>query len=479
MGSMRRFGIALPLLLALFLVPGAALAVGPPPSGALTGAWQGTLTVPGGSLRVVFHFAPRTDGGYSATLDSPDQGAEGILCDSVIVAARSLRVVVRVVNGGFEGTWSAGTDSIPGTWSQAGMAFPLVLRSVGAEAGAPRRPQEPKPPFPYRAEDVSYRNPGGDTLAATLTLPRTGGPFAAVVLITGSGPEDRDEFVFGHRPFLVLADYLTRRGLAVLRADDRGVGKSTGHFASATSRDFATDAAAGMAYLGTRQEIRRDRIGLLGHSEGGLIAPMVAAERQDVAFLVLLAGTGVPGRQILLEQSALIGRKMGVSEAQIARSEAVNQQIYDAVGAGGDSAATAARVRELLLAAARADSTAPRDSAALEAMVRVQVRQVMSPWFRSFVVYDPRPALAKVRCPVLALGGELDVQVPAAENLEEIGAALARGGNRDATVRLIPGVNHLFQHATKGTPDEYARIEETMAPEVLQLIGDWILARAK
>jgi uncharacterized protein len=205
----------------------------------------------------------------------------------------------------------------------------------------------------------------------------------------------------------------------------------------------------------------------------------VAAERQDVAFLVLLAGTGVPGRQILLEQSALIGRKMGVSEAQIARSEAVNQQIYDAVGAGGDSAATAARVRELLLAAARADSTAPRDSAALEAMVRVQVRQVMSPWFRSFVVYDPRPALAKVRCPVLALGGELDVQVPAAENLEEIQAALARGGNRDATVRPIPGVNHLFQHAAKGTPDEYARIEETMAPEVLQLIGDWILARAK
>jgi pimeloyl-ACP methyl ester carboxylesterase len=473
------FRIALTMVFALLELSGVTLAVALPPSGALTGAWQGTLTVPGGSLRIVFHFAPRAEGGYTATLDSPDQGAQGIPCDSVAFEGGSLRVVVGVIGGKFEGTWPAGTDSIPGTWSQSGMAFPLALRYVGAQVEAPRRPQEPKAPCPYGAEEVSYRNPGGDTLAATLTLPSAGGPFPAVVLITGSGPEDRDESVFGHRPFLVLADYLTRRGIAVLRADDRGVGKSTGHFASATSGDFAADAAAGMAYLGTRQEIRRDRIGLLGHSEGGIVAPMVASEREDVAFVVLLAGTGVPGRDILLAQSALIARKMGASAVQIALAETLNKQIYDVVAAGGDSAATAAKVRELLLAAAGAEATVPPDSAAREATVRVQVRQVMSPWFRSFLTYDPRPALAKVRCPVLALGGELDTQVPAEENLREIDAALGRGGNRDVMVKLIPGVNHLFQRAAKGTPDEYSQIEETMSPEVLQLVGDWIVARVK
>ena len=476
---MRALTLVGMLAFALVGLVGPAAAAEPPPGGTLTGAWQGILTVPGGSLRLVFRFAPRTEGGHTATLDSPDQGAQGIPCDSVILEGRSLRVVVGVVRGHFAGTWPAGTDSIPGAWSQGGMSFPLTLRYAGAQADAPRRPQEPKPPFPYRAEEVAYRNPAGDTLAATLTLPAAGGPFPAVVLITGSGPEDRDESVFGHRPFLVLADHLTRRGIAVLRADDRGVGKSTGHFASATGREFAADAAAGMDYLATRREIRRDRIGLLGHSEGGIVAPMVAAGREDVAFVVLLAGTGMPGREILLAQSALIGRKMGASEEQIAQARALNEKIYDAVAAGGDSAATAARVRELLVGAARSQGTAPADSAQLEAMVRVQVRQVMSPWFRSFLTHDPRPVLARVRCPVLALGGELDLQVPAAENLAGIEAALAGGGNRHVTVKQIPGVNHLFQHATKGTPDEYSQIEETMAPEVLELIADWILARAR
>jgi fermentation-respiration switch protein FrsA (DUF1100 family) len=448
------------------------------PEQLLTGSWQGTLTVPGASLRVVFNFKPKAEGGYTATLDSPDQGAFGIPADSVIVQDTLVRVPIRSIGGELNGVRLAGADSISGTWSQGGMQLPLVLKYSSKEVEKPKRPQEPKKPYPYKEQEVTFTNPeAGITLAGTLTLPKSGGPFPAAVLITGSGPEDRDETVFGHRPFLVLADYLTRQGIAVLRYDDRGVGKSTGNFGTATSTDFASDAKAAVAYLKTRKEVRADKIGLIGHSEGGVIAPMVAAESKDIAFIVMMAGTGVTGDQVILEQAALIAKAMGTGEEEVQEARAINRKAFGIIESGEDSASVVSDLRTLLLSAAAA--SAPKDTQTTEARINAQIKQITSPWFRYFLAYDPRPALRKVRCPVLAIDGEKDLQVSPKQNLPQIEAALREGGNKVFTVRELPGLNHLFQTATKGTPDEYAKIEETISPTALKLIGDWILERCR
>lgn len=448
------------------------------PERLLTGSWQGTLSVPGGSLRVVFNFKERAEGGYSATLDSPDQGAFGIAADSVLVKDTLIHVSIQSIAGVFNGSHFAAADSITGIWSQGGMQFPLVLKYSGKETERPKRPQEPKKPYPYKDEEVSFSNPeAGITLAGTLTVPPSNRPFPAVVLITGSGPQDRDEALLGHKPFLVLSDYLTRQGIAVLRYDDRGIGKSTGKFGGATSVDFASDARAAVAYLKSRKEVQAEKIGLIGHSEGGIIAPMVAAESNDVAFVVMMAGTGVPGDQLILKQAVLIAEGMGKSEKEVQQQQELNRKIYDLVESGKDSATVAAELRTLLLSVA--DSTARKDTQLTNATINAQIAQVTSPWFRYFLTYDPRPALKKVRCPVLAINGEKDLQVPPKQNLPEIEAALRDGGNKDFTVRELPGLNHLFQAATKGTPDEYAKIEETISSSALKLMGDWILEKCR
>ncbi len=444
----------------------------------LAGSWQGTLSVPGGSLRIVFNFKVTAAGKYAATFDSPDQGAFGIQTDSVVARDSLVRVPASSIRGLFEGIRPAGSDSIKGTWTQGGIAIPLVLHRTGKDTEGPKRPQEPKKPYPYREEEISFKNTDvGITLAGTLTLPANGGPFPAVVLITGSGPQDRDETIFAHKPFLILSDYLTRQGIAVLRYDDRGVGKSTGSFGTATSADFAGDAQAALAYLKTRKDIRTDRLGLIGHSEGGIIAPMIAARSRDVAFIVMMAGTGVPGDEIILEQATLIGKAMGVSEKQLLQAREINKKIYDLIKSGKDSATVTPQLRSLLAAAT--DTTKRNDATASNAAINAQIRQITSPWFRYFLAYDPRTALKMVHCPVLALNGEKDLQVPPRQNLPIIESTLRMGGNNDVTVREIPGLNHLFQAATTGAPSEYAKIEETISPAALKLIGDWILERCK
>ena len=443
----------------------------------LTGAWEGRLTVPGGSLRLVFHFAPKPGGGYLVKIDSPDQGAEGIPGDSVFAKDSVVWVSIAAVRGIFDGRRVANTDSLFGKWKQIGEELPLGLRFVGEHVAAPNRPQEPAKPYPYKAEEVTYPNSSaGISLAGTLTLPAGPGPFPAAVLITGSGPQDRDETVFGHHPFLVLSDYLTRNGIAVLRSDDRGVGKSTGTFGDATTRDFAGDVESAVAYLRTRKEIRGDCIGLIGHSEGGIIAPMVAAESKAIAFIVMMAGPGVTGEEVILKQSELISRGMGAPESTISEQVALNAKLFSVVKAGGDSATMYAKLKSVLMTSAGGDTAQGKNSGNMETAVDAQIRQVMSPWFKSFLTYDPRPALEHVRCPVLAVNGEKDLQVPPAQNLPAIRSALHAGGNKDFTVRELPGLNHLFQHAEKGTPDEYSKNEETISPDALKIIGDWIAA---
>jgi pimeloyl-ACP methyl ester carboxylesterase len=446
------------------------------------GLWQGTLSVQGTELRVVFHVNKAADGKLSATMDSPDQGATGIAVDECAFGNGKLTLAVKSIAGGFEGTLK-NDSTIEGKWSQAGMSLPLVLKRVERIEQA-NRPQEPKKPYPYKEEEVEFENrAGGFKLAGTLTQLDSGAPFPAVVLITGSGPENRDEEVFGHKPFLVLSDYLTRQGIAVLRCDDRGVGKSGGDSKTATTADFATDALAAFEFLKSRKEIDPKRIGLIGHSEGGVIAPMVANLAPDVAFVVLMAGTGVPGDSVLMLQSQLVARAEGAADSTLKKSAVSQRALLDLAKSDLDSAALAAKLKPLLKQAM--SNLSPADSQGLSASdtsnqaAEQQVRQVLTPWFRYFLNYDPRPALTKLRQPVLAINGEKDVQVAPKENLAAIDAALKAGGNKDYLVKELPGLNHLFQTAKTGGVSEYAKIEETISPTALKEMGDWILAHTR
>lgn len=439
----------------------------------ITGDWSGKIQ---GALTLVLH-VQRGTAGYTATLDSPDQGSMGIAIDTLAFSGDSLHFQMRRLQAAYAARMSAGGDTLVGMWRQGGMALPLTL-SRGAPP--PKKPrQEAWPPYPYDTLEVSVPNPqaSGVTLAGTLTVPRGKGPFPAAVLITGSGPEDRDETIFGHRPFRVLADHLTRHGIAVLRLDDRGVGRSTGLFAGSTSEDFASDALAAVAFLHGRKEIAPKEIGFIGHSEGGLIAPMAANQRRDIAFVVLMAGPGIRGDSILVLQSTLVRRSLGVGEEELARERAVSRRLY-AASRQNDSAAVVSATLELVqlqlagVPQERIQAMGGPDSIAAGAL-----RQMASPWMRFFVSYDPAPALERLKCPVLALNGSKDLQVPPRENLAAIQSALQRGGNKDITVRELPDLNHLFQTASTGAVTEYAGIDETVAQVALDTISQWLAAR--
>ena len=311
-------------------------------------------------------------------------------------------------------------------------------------------------------------------------MPSDQGPFPTVLLVSGSGPQDRNETVFGHRPFLVLADYLTRQGIAVLRVDDRGVGESTGDFSQATSEDFSSDVLTGVEYLKTCKEIDLNKIGLIGHSEGGIIAPMVAVESSDIAFIVMMAGTGLTGEEISYLQGALISRAMGISEEDIDKNRQFNEKIFSLIKEERDKKTTEEKLRQMFVANwAELSEEEKKAIDNLEVYLEAQVQSLLSPWIKFFLTYDPKPTLSKVRCPVLAINGEKDLQVPPQENLSAIEAALVAGGNKNFTVKELPGLNHLFQTSQTGLPAEYAKIEETISPEVLKIIGDWILEQTR
>jgi uncharacterized protein len=437
----------------------------PGPPSDIDGDWLGTVEAGGMKLRVVFHILNTADG-LTATMDSPDQGAMGIPATTVSRHGSSLKMEMKRANGAYEGKISSDLTTIDGVYTYSSGELPLVLKRVSKASELERHwPQDPVKPYPYREEEVSYDNKQaqGVTLAGTLTIPQGKGPFKTVLLVPGSGRHDRDETLLGHKVFLLLADYLTRKGIVVLRVDDRGVGKSTGKFDDATTADLATDAEAGIAYLKTRSEVDPHKIGLIGHSEGGLIAPMVAARDSNVAFIVMMAGPGVPGDEILVEQRLLISEAAGESPAAAEKDAAWERATLTLVKQEKDNAVLEKELRDKLA------SMVP------EAQIGPQIKLVTSPWFRYFLAYDPAPALRKVKCPVLAINGEKDLQVSPKQNLPAIRKALEEGGNQYVETDELPGLNHLFQTAKTGAPSEYGEIEETMSPVAMEKIASWIL----
>jgi hypothetical protein len=444
----------------------------------IDGNWEGTLTIQVVKLRLAFKITKKPDGNLTGTMDSLDQGAKNIPLDSISLEAGKVRIEQKATKSVFEGKLNEAGTEIAGEWQQSGLKLPLTLKRV-EKLTELKRPQEPKRPFPYAEEEVTFENAKAQVkLVGTLTLPKGDGPFPAAVLISGSGPQDRDETLMGHKPFLLLADYLTRRGIAVLRYDDRGVGKSTGKHSTATSVDFAEDVQAAVDFLKSRKEINAKQVGLIGHSEGGLIAPMVAAKSKDVAYIVLLAGPGLVGEEILYLQGQAILKAMGVPADKLAQQRELQRRIFTMVKEEKDPAAAEMKLKEII--DAEVAKLSEEEKKAIGGMLDAagaQAKLVLTPWFRNFLTYDPRPTLMQVQCPVLALIGEKDLHVPPKENLPALEQALQAGGNRDFLAKELPGLNHLLQTCKTGTVLEYSEIEETMAPAALELIAEWIQKR--
>ncbi len=461
-------------------VGGRAAAQAPPPAAATSaaGSWVGSITLPPGPMAIAVVLTPDGAGAWSGTIDIPSQGAKGAPLSNIAVNGLDVAFAIAGLAGNprFVGTMSDDGQGITGAFSQGATTLAFDLRRGTLPPAV--RPQEPKPPFPYRDEPVTFRNTAANVgFAGTLTLPQGTGRFPAVLLISGSGAQDRDSTIMGHKPFLLLADTLTRQGIAVLRVDDRGVGGTDRGTIVPTSADLADDARAGVAYLAGRPDIDPARIGLIGHSEGASIAALVAADTPAVRFIVMLAGQGVRGDDLMMQQVAALAAVQGLPQPLIDWDFLVRRRVYDQILAERDGQPDPV-AREALLAVVppipgMSDPTQARQTA-------TQLLDAMSGrWWRYMLAHDVGATLRRVTVPVLAVIGERDLQIPARENIPAIRAALEAGGNKDATVRALPDLNHLLQTAKTGQISEYAQIEETMSPVVLTLVSEWVGERIR
>ena len=377
----------------------------------------------------------------------------------------------------FEGQLSDDKSTLKGTWNQ-GVELPLELKKISAaamkkDAAPPKRPQTPKPPFPYESAEVSIENKTDNlTLAATLTLPKQGDKFPCVILISGSGPQDRNESLMDHKPFWVLADHLSRKGIACLRFDDRGTAKSTGDHTTATSEDFATDVSAIVDFLKKHPRINPDQIGLCGHSEGGLIAPMTATQRDDIGFIVMLAGPGVNGEKILRNQMRLILQASGVDEKDIEVAAYLQDQLLNI--AKSNDKIDDEKINQVVdqLIEKFPEQEKVKDN--IVANTKAGFQRLSTPWMKFFLTYEPAPTLTKVKCPVLVLNGSKDTQVDPNLNLPAIRKAFESAGKKNFQIVRLEGLNHMFQTCQTGAVAEYQTIEETFAPDALEKISSWI-----
>lgn len=422
----------------------------------VTGSWYGVLETPMQKLSVEFNIQ-QSNGQYSATMSIPEQGMKDFKVTATTFSSDTLTLGIPRLNFVYKG--AVGKDGqLKGKLTQHGMDFDLDL-SRAEVAKKVNRPQEPKPPYPYISEDVTFRNEGaGISLGGTITIPEGGGKHPAVVLVSGSGLQNRDEEVFDHKPFLVLSDYLTRNGIVVLRYDDRSFGESEGNPANATTADFAEDAMAGIRYLMSRKEVNPNQVGIIGHSEGGLIAFMLAAKEKDIAFAIPMAGSTLRGDSILSLQNEAIGRGYGMTAEALAMAGKINRSVYDVVLSSNSKEEVEEKLAEILGTSERAKG---------------QIKQMSSSWMRFFLGYDPSEDIQNIYIPILVLFGDKDLQVLAEQNAEAFKKNIP-DTNKHTEVKIYSGKNHLFQSATTGLSTEYYEIEETISPEVLQDITGWI-----
>lgn len=436
-----------------------------------SGLWYGMLKAGGSQLRITMDVS-KAEEGYTGKLISVDQGNTQLPFEWFKTDGNNIHLKTTIASIEYKGTLK--DESITGVFVQGGQAIPLNFTREKLEKFRPARPQEPEPPFPYKSEDITFVNTRDNiSLAGTLTMPSEGSGFPVVILISGSGPQNRNEELMDHKPFLVLADHLTRQGIAVLRYDDRGVAQSKGDFTSATSADFANDVDAAVEYLKKRKEFKARKIGLIGHSEGGLIAPMVAARNKDVGYIVLMAGPGVPGKDIILLQIELLNKAAGVPTSDNNKQVKQTRDAIDILSMQGDSAV----VMSAFWAYAKRSYTELPDSArkmVSEEQYAKQFATMTTPWFRYFLSYDPATSLEKVKVPVLALNGTKDLQVWAPQNLPAIEKALKKGGNQKYVIKELPNLNHLFQEASTGSSAEYSIIQQTLSPLLLNEITNFL-----
>ena len=432
----------------------------------ISGKWNGSLKIQGLELPLIFTIS-KSENGYLSTMDSPSQGAKDI--PTTKTTFENSKLSIEISNAKIEYVGELKNEIISGIFKQNGQEFPMELSRKVFEKKIINHPQEPKAPFSYYSEDVTFENSKEKvTLAGTLTLPKKEGNYPAVVLISGSGAQNRNEEILGQKPFLVLSDYFTKNGIAVLRYDDRGTAKSTGNFAASTSANFATDVESAIEYLKTRKEINKNKIGLIGHSEGGIIAPMVASKSKDVNFIVLLAGPGMRGDKLLLLQKEKIERAMGTSEDEILKGQKIYSGAYDLI--------LKSKKEDLKL---KEYFKSQLDKKTPENQINTMASQLSNDWIQYYIKYDPTIALQKTKCPVLAVNGEKDLQVPSKENLEAIKKSLLKGGNKKITIIEFPKLNHLFQTTETGSPTEYETNEETFNEKALQEITAWITNQVK
>lgn len=483
------------LALTLAFIPWGSLAEADERDG-LVGHWLGILNVQGNKLRIGLN-VEKEGKGFEASVDSVDQNVRGLPVQNLSCEKGLVKFSMNTIGAGYQGSLQDSGELIKGVWLQAGRRFPLHFKKR-AKRFVLKRPQLPKKPYPYQSVNVEFSHKPGEgvaqsflakgtrgksdrvTLSGTLTIPQGKGPFPAVVLVSGSGPNDRDETLMGHKPFLILSDYLSRRGIAVLRYDDRGVYQSTGNHRIATSRDFADDALAAIHFLKTRKELNQKQLGIIGHSEGGMIAPMAAVDCADIAFIVLLAGPGVNVIEVLKLQSQLLAKAEGVDRKELTRRKALTDALFDAAG---DQAKSRSERRARIIAILRENfkrlpKKLQQSNPSPERSFQMQAERLLNPWFQFMFRYETEAVLKKVKCSVLALNGEKDLQVDPGQNLPAIMKALEAGGNNDYSVVKLPALNHLFQTSKTGAMSEYSKIEETFAPVALKMIGDWIEARS-
>jgi pimeloyl-ACP methyl ester carboxylesterase len=445
----------------------------------IIGSWNGILKVQGLQLRIVFHIS-KNENGFTSKMDSPDQGAKNIPSSSTSFENQLLEIKMSNINLEFSGTLKQ-NNTIEGTLKQSGQSFPMILTKEKIDKEILIRPQEPLKPFPYRSENFVFKNKSAKIkLAGTLTYPNGNGPFPVVILISGSGPQNRDSEIFGHKSFLVIADYLTKNGIAVLRYDDRGTAKSTGTYNTANSLDLSTDVEAAINYLKKHKKINPNKIGLIGHSEGGMIAPIVASKNKDVNFIVLMAGPGIKCDKLLLLQEELIAKVNGQNDEEIQKSLSINRKIFEIINESKDDLELKNKLTEFLK---KTVQEIPKNQKLKELsddqLVEIQYKSLTNPWMKYFLKFEPKIYLEQVKCPVLAINGEKDLQVPSEINLLSIHEILENSGNHSNQIVSIPNLNHLFQECTTGSPQEYPIIEQTFSPIALEIIKNWIEIQIK